>query len=237
MRFFFLTLEGLSRVWLLFTNSLMQCSRFEVLLTADSQCFTHDDSRTFVPTVARRRRTFTSGNIEGVVHIISASSFVMFFHLATPSLVHSPSQSPPSLPSPSLPLSLRPQLSRNQSIIKRISRTSLRRIWNIHNAVSRHFVKNRGKHGWSVSSMNKTQESKQRSTKWRRRHLGYMQQQQSVTGPWKTPRKELRLDVHTLPWPQGWSFLRLIYTSCGSQCFKKQQKPFLPIQIKHLRTR
>ena len=40
---------------------------------------------------------------------------------------------------------------------------------NIHNAVSRHLDKNRGKQRRTVFSMNKTQESKQRSTNWRRR--------------------------------------------------------------------
>ena len=38
-----------------FTKGLTQRSYFEVLLTADSQCFTHDDARTFVPTIPRRR--------------------------------------------------------------------------------------------------------------------------------------------------------------------------------------
>ena len=41
-----------------FTKALTQRSRFEVLLTADSQnaqCFTRDDARTFVPTIPERR--------------------------------------------------------------------------------------------------------------------------------------------------------------------------------------
>ena len=48
---------------------------------------------------------------------------------------------------------------------------------NIHNAVSRHLDKNRAKHRRTVFSMKKAQKSKQRSTNWRRRHLGDMQQQ------------------------------------------------------------
>ena len=48
---------------------------------------------------------------------------------------------------------------------------------NIHSAVSRHLDKNCGKQRCTVFSMNKTQEGKQRSTNWRRRHLGGMQQQ------------------------------------------------------------
>ena len=48
---------------------------------------------------------------------------------------------------------------------------------NIHNAVSRQLDKNCAKHRRTVFSMNKAQESKQRSTNWRRRHLGDMQQQ------------------------------------------------------------
>ena len=52
--------------------------------------------------VPRRRRAITSWNIEVVVHSNSASSVVIFFHQGTPSLVSSPSKSPPSFPSPSL---------------------------------------------------------------------------------------------------------------------------------------
>ena len=38
-----------------FTNVLTQRSCLEFLLTADSQCFTRNDARTFVPTIPRRR--------------------------------------------------------------------------------------------------------------------------------------------------------------------------------------
>ena len=47
----------------------MKCSCFEVLLTADSQYFTRDDARTFVPTIPRRRWEFiVSLNIEVFIH-------------------------------------------------------------------------------------------------------------------------------------------------------------------------
>ena len=101
-RILFLTFDGLSSVWLLFTNSLTQLSRFEVLLTADSQCFTRNDSRTYVLTVPRRRRVFTGWNIEVFVYSSSASSVVIFLPPAYPPLVSSPNQSPPSFPAPSL---------------------------------------------------------------------------------------------------------------------------------------
>ena len=43
-----------------YSPTLTQRSHFQVFLTADSQCFTRDDSRTFVPTIPRRRRAITS---------------------------------------------------------------------------------------------------------------------------------------------------------------------------------
>ena len=52
-----------------FTNVLTQRSRFEVLLTADSQCFTLDDAHTLVPTIPRQRRAFSvSLNIDVFIH-------------------------------------------------------------------------------------------------------------------------------------------------------------------------
>ena len=39
-----------------FTNVLTQRSCLGFLLTADSQCFTRNDARTFVPTIPRRRQ-------------------------------------------------------------------------------------------------------------------------------------------------------------------------------------
>ena len=89
---------------------------------------------------------------------------------------------------------------------------------NIHNAVSRHLDENCAKHRRTVFSMNKAQESKQRSTNWRRRHLGKMQQQpHRWPGFDKCVKTKLRLDVYIRPWPPGWSFLRRIYTSRGSK--------------------
>ena len=100
--FFFL----LSRVFQMFdcyfTNVLTQRSHFQVLLTADSECFTRDDARTLVPAIPRRRRAFVvSLNIEVFIHSCEQCG-LFFFHKAPPSPVSSPSQSPPSFPSPSL---------------------------------------------------------------------------------------------------------------------------------------
>ena len=103
-----------------------------------------------------------------------------FFHQAPPSAVSSPSQSSPSFPSHSLStrrnqLSPRSPSSRKPSTVQIVPACVAS--GNIHNAVSRHLDKNRAKHRRTVFSMNKAQESKQRSTNWRRRHLGDMQQQ------------------------------------------------------------
>ena len=156
---FFFDVRELSSVWLLFRNSLTQRSRFEVLLTADSQWFTRDDSRTFVPTVPRQRRAFTSWNIEVVVHSNSASSVVIFLHQATPSIVSSPRQSAPPFPSLSLStrrnnFSPRSPLSRKPSNVQLVPACVAS--GNIHSAVSRHVDKNRGKHRGTVFSMHKT---------------------------------------------------------------------------------
>ena len=89
---------------------------------------------------------------------------------------------------------------------------------NIHNAVSRHLDKNRAKHRRTVFSMKKAQKSKQRTTNWRRRHLGDMQQQpRRWPGFDKCVDTKLRWDVYIRPWPPGWSFWRRIYTSRGSE--------------------
>ena len=55
----------------------------------------------------------------------------------------------------------------------------------------------------------------------------------SVAGLWQMPKTKLRLDVYIRPWPPGWSFLRRIYTSRGSErvntAFSKVEKyRFLP---------
>ena len=78
-----------------FTIYLTQRSRFEVLLTAVSECFTHD-ARTFVLTVPQRRRAFTvSWNVNVFVH---SSVVIFFFDQAPSSLDSSTSLSPPSFP-------------------------------------------------------------------------------------------------------------------------------------------
>ena len=66
---FFLLLRVFQVFDCYFTNSLTEHSRFEVLLTADSQLFTLDDARTLVPTIPRQRRAFVvSLNIEVFLH-------------------------------------------------------------------------------------------------------------------------------------------------------------------------
>ena len=72
--------------------------------------------------------------------------------------------------------------------------------------------------------MNKAQESKQRSTNWRKTHLGDMQQQpHRWPGFDKCVETKLRLDVYIRPWLPAWSFLRRIHTSRGSERFKRLQ--------------
>ena len=84
-----------------FPNVLTQRSHFEVLRTADSQCFTCDDARTLVPAIPRRRRALiVSLNIEVFIHSCEQCGHFFFFHQAPPSAVSSPSQSPPSFPCP-----------------------------------------------------------------------------------------------------------------------------------------
>ena len=202
----------------------MQRSCFKVLLTADSQCFTRDDARIFVPTIPRRRRAFTvSWNTEVFVHCEQCGQF--FSHQATPSPVSSASQSPPPFPSPSLStrrnqLSPRSPSSRKHSNVQLVPACVAS--GNIRDAASHHLDKNRAKHRRTVFSMNKAQESKQRSTNWRRRHPGNMQQQQRRwPGFDKCVETKLRLDVYIRPWPPAWSFLRRIYTSRGSERVKR----------------
>ena len=220
-----------------FINVLTQRSCFEVLLTADSQCFTRDDARTFVPTIPRRWRAFTvSWNIEVFVHSNSASRVVNFFPPGVPSPVSSTSQSPPSFPSPSLS-TRRNQLSPRSSSSRKHSNVQLVPACvasgNIHNAVSRHLDKNRAKHRRTVFSMKKAQESKQRSTSWRRRHLGDIQQQpRRWPGFDKWEETKLRLDVYIRPWPPGWSFLRRTYTSRGSERVNLQHTIALTIDLR-----
>ena len=80
-----------------FTNVLTQRSCLGFLLTADSQCFTRNDARTFVPTIPRRR--LWPGERSLWVET-SRSSFTAevwsFSPQAPPSLVSSPSKYPPS---------------------------------------------------------------------------------------------------------------------------------------------
>ena len=230
LRFFFLLPSGIFQVYdCYFTNVLTQRSCFEVLLTADSQCFTRDDARIFVPTIPRRSLTGVHCELEhwGLRSQQFCEQCGQFFPTraeAPPSPVSSTSQSPPSFPSPSLStkrnqLSPRSPLSRKHSNVQLVQACIAS--GNIHNAVSRHLDKNRAKHRRTIFPMNKAQESKQRSTNWRRRHPGDMQRQpRGWPGFDKCVETKLRLDVYIRPWPPGWSFLRRIYTSRASEWVK-----------------
>ena len=97
-RFFFFLPSRVFQVYdCYFTNVLTQRSCLGFLLTADSQCFTGSDARTFVPTIPRRR--LWPGERSLWVET-SRSSFTAevwsFSPQAPPSLVSSPSKSPPS---------------------------------------------------------------------------------------------------------------------------------------------
>ena len=219
--FFFFTFEGLSSVWLLFyqrsdTALLLGISPDSWLAMFHSQRCSY--IRTDDPsTKAMARRAFTvSWNVEVFVH---SRSVVIF---------------PPGAPVTSF-LSLqistvirRPRFQQDEtsSLLDRrrneshqtYSSYQLVASGNIHNAVSCHLDKNRAKHGRTVFSIKKAQKSKQRSTNWRRRHLGDMQQQPRWwPGFDKCVETKLRWDVYIRSWPPGWSFLRRIYTSRGSE--------------------
>ena len=210
-----------------FTNVLTRSSCLGFLLTADSQCFTRNDARTFVPTIPRRR--LWPGERSLWVET-SRSSFTAevwsFSPLAPPSLVSSPSKYPPSFVALAFnktkPAELSPRIAVvTKAIKRRDSSYQLVASGNSHNAVSRHLDKNRAKHIRTVFSMKKAQKSKQRSTNWRRRHLGDMQQQpRRWPGFDKCVETKLRWDVYIRPWPPGWSFWRRIYTSRGSERVK-----------------
>ena len=205
-----------------FTNVLTQRFCFEVLLTADSQCFTRDNARIFVPTIPRRRQAFTvSWNTEVFVHCEQCGQFFLTrrprHQFPLPADLHGHSRRPRFQQDETSSLLDHRRLESIQtySAYQLVSHlgTSM-----IHNAVSRHLDKNRAKHRRTVFSMYKAQESKQRSTNWRRRHLGNMQQQpRRWPGFDKCVKTKLRLDAYIRPWPPGWSFLRRIYTSRGSE--------------------
>ena len=199
---FFFYFRGLSSVWLLFYQ------RFDAALplwsSPDSWLAMFHSRRctyTLVPTIPRRRRAFiVSLNNEVFIRSCEQCGH-FFFHQAPPSPVSSPSQSPPSFPSPSLStrrnvLSPRSPSSRTPSNVQLVPTCVAS--GNIHNAVSRRLDKNRAKHRRTVFSINKAQESKHGSTNWRRRHLGDMQQQpHRWPGFDKCVETKLKLDVYT----------------------------------------
>ena len=80
-----------------FTNVLTQRSCLGFLLTADSQCFTRNDARTFVPTIPRRRLWPGERSLWVETSRYSFTAEVWSFSpKAPPSLVSSPSKYPPS---------------------------------------------------------------------------------------------------------------------------------------------
>ena len=226
---FFFTFEGLWSVWLLFYQ------RFDAALLLWSSpdswlAMFHSRWCSYIRTDDPSTKMGVHCELKHRgLHSLRAV-WSIFSHQAPPSPVSSASQSPPPFPSPSLStrrnqLSPRSPSSRKHSNVQLVPACVTS--GNIHNAVSRHLDKNRAKHRRIVFSMNKAQESKQRSTHWRRRHLGNMQQQpRRWPGFDKSVKTKLRLDVYIRPWPPGWSFLRRIYTSRGSERvkFKKKKK-------------
>ena len=221
---FFFTFESLSSVWLLFykrsdTALLLGISPDSWLAMFHSQrcSYIHSDDPS---TKAMARRAFTvSWNVEVFVH---SRSVVIF---------------PPGAPVTSFlsqqisTVIRRPRFQQDETsslLVRRrneshqtYSSYQLVASGNIHNVVSRHLDKNRAKHRRTVFSMKKAQNSKQRSTNWRRRHLGDMQQQpRRWPGFEKCVETKLRWDVYIRSWPPGWLFLRRIFTSRGSERVK-----------------
>ena len=227
---FFFTFKGLSSVWLLFyqrsdTALLLGISPDSWLAMFHSQRCSY--IRTDDPsTKAMARRAFTvSWNVEVFVH----SRSVVIFPQAPPSLVSSPSKYPPSFVALAFNKT-KPALSSIAVVTVESHQTYssyqlVAYLGTSTNAVSRHLDKNRAKHRRTVFSMKKAQKSKQRSTNWRRRHLGDMQQQpRRWPGFDKCVETKLRWDVYIRPWPPGWSFWRRIYTSRGSERVKRVWK-------------
>ena len=148
-----------------FTNVLTQRSCVEVLPTADSQCFPRGDAHTFVPTIPTKTNVTVSWNIEVFAHSNSASSVVIFFQQAPrhqfllPANLHRHSRRPRFQPDETSSL----LDCRRQKAIKRTAVSACVAFGNIHNAVCRHLDKNRVKHGRTIFSKNKAQESKRRS--------------------------------------------------------------------------
>ena len=211
-----------------FTNVLTQRSCLGFLLTADSQCFTRNDASTFVPTIPRRRLWLGERSLWVETSRSSFTAEVWSFPpppQAPPYvwLVSSPSKYPPSFVALAFDKT-KPALSSIAIVtkaIKRTARTSLSHLGTSTTLFPAIWTKNRAKHRRTVFSMKKAQKSKQRSTNWRRRHLGDMQQQpRRWPGFDKCVETKLRWDVYIRPWPPGWSFLRRIYTSRGSERVK-----------------
>ena len=172
----FFTFEGLSSVWLLFYQ------RFDAALLLWSSpdrwlAMFHSRRCSYIRTDDPSRQTGVHCELEHRGLRSLRAVWSIFSHQAPPSPVSSASQSPPPFPSPSLStrwnqLSPRSPSSRKHSNVQLVPACVAS--GNIHNAVSRHLDANRAMHRKTVFSMNKAQESKQRSTNWRRRQLENM---------------------------------------------------------------
>ena len=104
-----------------FTNVLTQRSCLGFLLTADSQCFTRNDARTFVPTIPRRRLWLGERSLELKRQGLRLQQ--KCGHLAPPSPVSSPSKYPPSFVACAFNKA-KPSLSSIAVVTKAIKRTA-----------------------------------------------------------------------------------------------------------------
>ena len=158
--FFFFTFEGLSSVWLLFTNVLTQALLLGISPDSWLAMF-HSQRCSYIrtddpSTKAMARRAFTmSWNVDVFVH----SRIVVIFPQAPPSLVSSPSKYPPSFAALAFNKT-KPALSSIAVVTKaskRTARTSLSHLdlETSTTPVSCQLDKNRAKHRRTVFSMKK----------------------------------------------------------------------------------
>ena len=107
-----------------FTNVLTQRSCWGFLLTADSQCFTRNDARTFVPTIPRRRLWLSERSLWVETSRSSFTAEVWSFSpQAPPSPVSSPSNDPLSFVALAFNKT-KPALSSITVVTKAIKRTA-----------------------------------------------------------------------------------------------------------------
>ena len=163
--FFFLPFRVFQVYDRYFTNVLTQPSCFEVLLTAGLAMF-HSRRCSYIRTDDPSTKTGVHCELEHRGLRSLRAVWSIFSHQAPPSPVFSVSQSPPPFPSPSLS-TRRNQLSRRSPSSGKHSNVQLVPACVASGNPQRCFPpldKNRAKHRRTVFSMNKAQESKQRST-------------------------------------------------------------------------